>query len=207
MRKFSFPHPALLFISLLLTPLPSVKAEENLARVYFFHALQSKEEGDFLKAEGLLQKAIELEPENADFHFELGNLYVAEENLQAGRFEFERAVMISPRHVAARYNLGLVYRELKLMAEARDQFRRVLELDPVNLKAELQIGYTYQLEGFVDEAREAFHRAQAMDVTNPEPREALEDLDRFEEEERARSRDALEQSLQERQRSLRSGEF
>ena len=191
-----------LFILAFLTPhlfssalISTVMAAEDSAQVYFFHALKSKEEGRILTAERLLRKAIEIEPENPDFHFELGNLYIERNDLQAARLELEQAAMIAPRHLAAHYNLGLVYRELGLMGEARDQFRRLLDLDPNNVKAQLQIGYTYQKEKFFEDARQAFETAQEMDRTNPEPAQALEDLSNFEAQARERSRNSMEESL------------
>ena len=159
----------------LLFPLPLRAAEES-SQVYFLHALKSKKEGRFLAAERLFRKAIEIKPENADYHFELGNLYIEQNNPERAQSELEQALMISPQHLPAHYNLGLVYRDLGNMSEAREEFRRVLDLDPKNVKAQLQLGYTYQDEGFPDEARQAFETAQEMDITNTEPRQALEDL-------------------------------
>lgn len=191
-RNFIFFFFALV---LAVTPLPA-RAVEDSARVYFLQALRSKQEGDLLSAESLFRKAIDLEPQNADFHFELGNLYIEQNHLQGARMELQQVVMISPEYLAAHYNLGLVYRELGMMGEARNQFRRVLELDPLNVKAQLQIGYVYQEEGFFEEARQAFETAREMDLTNPEPQDALEDLGQFEKEARERSTGNLERSFQ-----------
>ncbi|MBI4115253.1 MAG: tetratricopeptide repeat protein [Candidatus Omnitrophica bacterium] len=192
------------FFSLnLLTPTYFVAwAGEDQAHVYFFQALKYKEEGRILAAERLFRRAIELEPENADFHFELGNLYVERNNLPGAKIEYGQATMITPNHIAAHYNLGLVYRELGEMGEARSEFRRVLEIDPSNVKAQLQIGYTYAAEGFIEDAREAFREAQAMDATNPEPEVALQDLERFEIEAREKAQTDQERRLFQKQRLL-----
>lgn len=155
-----------------------------------------------MAAESLLRRAIDLEPENSDFHFELGSLYAERGRLERARQEFEQTLMIQPSHLAARYNLGLVYRELGFMSEARSEFRKVLELDPSNVKAQLQIGYIYQAEGFVEEARQVFERAREMDATDPEPEYALEDLAAGEERIQARSRAELNRSFQRNQQLL-----
>lgn len=185
-------------ISLCLQP---AYAEES-ARIYFLHALTAKQEGDTLRAEGLLQRALNYEPQNPDFHFELGNLYIEGNNLQSARMEFEETLMLAPSHLAAHYNLGLVYRELGLMTEARDEFRKVLELDPRNVKAELQIGYVYQAEGFTEDASQAFETAREMDNHDPEPQQALEDLKQFESNLQARSRQKMADTLQRNQSLL-----
>ena len=190
-------HFWLLAFFLLFALIPCrLRAEESPAQVYFYHALKSKQEGQILTAERLLKKAIDLEPENPDFHFELGNLYIEHNNPVSARMELEQVIMISPRYLAAHYNLGLVYRELGFMGEARDEFQKVLELDPTHVKAQLQIGYTYQEEGFFEDARFAFQRAREMDITDPEPVRALEDLADFERGARERSASAMERSFQ-----------
>lgn len=185
---------AFLSTSLALFPIPA-SAQESQARIYFFHALKSKEEGRFTAAENLLRKAIELEPDNPDFHFELGNLYIQMENLVLARSELEQAVMIAPNHVATHYNLGLVYQDLGMTGEARHEFRRILELDPQNTKAMLQIGYTYEAEGFYDDARQAFEEARRMDFSDPEPASALEDLTGLEAQAQEKSQSDLQHSL------------
>lgn len=188
---------AFLTLPLVLICNPSLlQAGENSAQIYFYHALKSKQEGRPLMAERLFRKALDLEPQNPDFHFELGNLYIERENITGARMQLEQTVMISPDHQPAHYNLGLVYRELGLMGEARDEFEKVLELDPAHIKAQLQIGYTYQEEGFFDDARSAFQRAREMDITDPEPVRALEDLVELEQEARLRQESRLERSFQ-----------
>lgn len=201
--SFDWPRNSVCLIFALLiavTPLP-VSALDDSARVYFLQALKSKQEGDLLHAESLFRKAVNLEPQNPDFHFELGNLFIERNNLRGARMEFEQVVMIAPDRLAAHYNLGLVYRELGMMGEARSQFRKVLELDPSNVKAQLQIGYVYQEEGFFEDARQAFETAREMDLTNPEPENALQDLAQFEEEAQEKSMSDLGRSFQ------RSGGF
>ena len=186
MKKILCWAEILFFTTTFLFPLPAL-AEET-SQVHFLHALKAKQEGNFLEAEGLFRQAINLEPQNPDFHFELGNLYLERENPDAAVREFVQALMISPAHFPAHFNLGLAYRELGLMMEARSEFREVLRLQPNHAKAQLQIGYTYQTEGFTDEAREAFQEAREMDMTDPEPGRALEDLKVFEGELQEKSR-------------------
>lgn len=192
--------PILAALSLVF-PVP-LRAGEDTAQVHFFHALKAREEGRLLEAESLFRKAVELEPGNPNYRFELGNLYLLRGRPQAARLEFEQAAMAAPGHVPSHFNLGLVYRELEMTSEARNEFRRVLELDPQNLKAQIQIGYTYAQEGFTEEARDAFRKAEEMDPTSPEPKDALNDLGRLESQARARSEADRSRRFSENQRSL-----
>ncbi len=174
--------------------------KENPAEIYFFHALKAKEERRFLRAERLFRKAIEIEPGNPDFHFELGNLYAERNRFEPAQKEYEQAVMISPAHLPARYNLGLIYWELGRMGEAREEFRKVLEINPHHVKAQIQIGYTYQAENFIDEARDAFRKAEEMDFSDPGPKAALEDLTLHENKLREYSKLETRQAMQEQNR-------
>lgn len=201
-RPRNFFWPAALFCLTLFSPSLQSGTEEEGARIPFFHGLKAKEEGNLLKAEQLFRRAVEEEPENRDFHFELGNLLLEKGELAAARLEYEEALMISPDFLAARYNLGLVYRELGLTAEARQEFRKVLELDPANVKAQLQIGYVYQAEGFFEEAEEAFRKAREMDYSSAESQRALEDLQVVQTEAQRRSQAKAERSLLENQTLL-----
>ena len=203
LRRF---FAALFCLTLFLNSLPA-RAEEESARVYFFHALKLKEEGDFLGAERLFQKALELDPGNRDFHFELANLYFQGKNLQAARFEYEQTLMLAPAHLPSHYNLGLVYRELGRASEARSEFRKILELDPNHVKAQLQIGQIYAEEGFLEEAREAFEAARDRDPSNPEPKDALDDLARLAQQDRERSEMDFTNSLRQRQSLLNASDL
>jgi tetratricopeptide (TPR) repeat protein len=188
-----------LFFLFVISAVPVGGMAEDVAQIHFFHALKAKEEGDYLEAERLFRRAVNLEPQNPDYHFELGNLYIERKYLELARREFEQAVMIAPHHLAAHFNLGLVYRDRGLMSEARDEFRKVLELDPANTKAQLQIGYTYQEQGFTEDARQEFELAREMDVTDPEPDRALGDLKNFEIELEHKRRMEAAQSFQRNQ--------
>lgn len=176
--KLSLPFFILLAI---FFPTPAVdSAEQSQAQVYFLQALKTRDEGRFDVAERLMRQAVQLEPNNADYHFELGNIYILMKNLESARRELEQTIMIAPHHIAGNYNLGLVYKELRLMGVAREQFRRVLQIDPENARAMLQIGYIYAEQGFYEDARDAFEAAYVMDASNPEAEDALEQLKEIE---------------------------
>jgi len=182
-------------------------AFQGAGNIDFQQALKLKQEGRQSEAENYFRRAIEEEPGNASYHFELGNLFIEKEDLLSARFELEQAVMIDPDMLAARYNLGLVYRELDMTSDARAEFQKILERDPFNQKAKMQIGYTYQQDGFYEDARYVFQEARSMDVTNPEPQQALADLEVAEERESENSqRDLQRRMLQSRQQLYGQGQ-
>jgi tetratricopeptide (TPR) repeat protein len=161
------------------------------AKGAYQEALRYKESGNFPEAETWLRKAVELSPGNADYHFELANLYAIrfdvlnekskEERggsyLQLAAKELEQAIMIRSDAIPPRYNLGIVYKRQRLYEKARDSFREVLRRDPKQAAALMQIGSTYEEQGFFDEAKNYYEQAKELDGMNPNVQSALEELD------------------------------
>ncbi len=158
-------------ICLFILPLPFLTAETE-AENKFIEALQS-------------------EPANAQYHFELANLYASRHDrleelsayeesqrmLQLAASHLEQATMLKPDFIAAQYNLGVVYKGVGRYEDSRKQFQKVLQLDPQSANAQMQIGAVYERQGFFDEAEDAYKRAKEMDFYNPDIQSALEDLE------------------------------
>ena len=125
------------------------------------------QEGTLDESEEQFKEAIQLEPMNSEYRFELANLYAmrhdelwnmkdgagALEKLKASKRELEQAVMTKPDFLPAHFNLGVVYKKLAQYENARAQFKEVLKLDLSQTPAMLQIGATYEEQGFYDEAQ------------------------------------------------------
>ena len=182
---------AVLIILILFPSCVFAAPSENFMK----QAIQFKEAGDLSGAEAAVKKALEAEPANADFHFELANLYAMRHDAQAkagnpeplkilgdAARELEQAVMVRPDFLAAHYNLGVVYKREKKIEKAREEFRRVLELDPRQAAAWVQIGETYEGQGFFDEAKDSYLSARELNYGNPEIEGALRDLEHHRDE-------------------------
>jgi tetratricopeptide (TPR) repeat protein len=163
----------------------------NPSQAAYEEAVRLKQEGRYLDAEAQLRRAIEFQPSNANYHFELANLYaqrydtLSEKSkdssgpnlLDLAAKSLENVVMIRSNDIAARYNLGVVYKRLKKFEKARDEFREVLKLDPKQVNAVLQIGATYQEQGFFDDAKTYYEQAREMDYGNPGVQSAMAELE------------------------------
>ncbi len=156
----------------------------------FEAALEFKAQGEIYEAADHMKKAVMADPSNADYHFELANIYALQRDefqnsgdedqalimLQASAAELEQAVMYEPEFLAAHFNLGVVYKKLGRFEEARDKFRTVLEMDKEQLAAFMQIGATYEDQGFYDEAETIYLEAREKYFNNPDVQLALSDL-------------------------------
>ena len=102
-----------------------------IARQYNLHDIVEK----------LLIKAIDLNPDSAPAHFNLGVLYTEpdvviedEGKLSEAEKHYNKAVELDPENLKAHYNLGLLYAYKGQVEEAREHYLKVLELDPDNIE-------------------------------------------------------------------------
>ena len=86
------------------------------------------------RIEGLLKRAILLDPSLADAHYQLGVLYERQQNYAAAAHELENALHLSPGLQEAHYRLAMVYRQtghMDLSAQELKQFRDAQPAAPV----------------------------------------------------------------------------
>lgn len=79
-------------------------------------------------AQPLLERAIRLNPDFADAHLELGNLFVAQRANEKAVAEFEEAARRNPRSEMAHYRLGQTYRNLNQLERAQKELAVYTEL-------------------------------------------------------------------------------
>ena len=82
------------------------------------------EEVDPARAPEAYQRAIELNPGNADAHVNLGRLLQLKGNLKQAKRHYEQALKAVANHQLAYYNLGTVFDELDQMEQAAEYYRR-----------------------------------------------------------------------------------
>ena len=177
--------------------------ENLLAQQFYQRGMTLREENSLDRAEHFLKKALEIDPANSAYHFELANLYASRyDHLAAKRIrderaqawlahasrELESAVMLDPHSIPARFNLGVVYKKQGMYEEARQNFRDILEREPNLTNAYLQIASTYEEQGFYDEAEDTYRKAQELDFGNPGIELAIEELKTLRQEAAVRAR-------------------
>lgn len=139
----------------------------DLPEVSVSLAINYSDQGDFAKAEEILQEVIEKEPSFLDARHVLGLVFSAQGKDDKAVEEFKRAQPPERNVISVRYNLGVSYCNQGRMDLAEDAFRQALELEPEFVPALYNLGLVLREQGDFSGAEHCFE-----EVVRLEPEEA-----------------------------------
>jgi len=105
------------------------------------------------------EKAVELDPQNAEAHAELGAFYVRNEEYDKARAELSAALDLSPDSVRAKLALGKLHHGKKEFDKAISELEAVLKINPAHAGAMRELGAVYEDMGEIDKALEYYKKA------------------------------------------------
>jgi tetratricopeptide (TPR) repeat protein len=115
--------------------------------------------GQHNSAMHLIRSAIEIDPNAAPFHNNLGGVNMALGNLSEAVRNFQRAVELMPDSSEHHYNLGNALHEQGDFDKAVVSFQRALQLMPENAAAYNNLGNTLSMQWKLAEAADCYRRA------------------------------------------------
>jgi adenylate cyclase len=119
------------------------------------------------KSKKTLEKAIEMEPNNATAHLYYGNLLQYTGNTAEGLKEAEKAVGLEPLSFATNWVLGRNYYLAGLNNKAIEQLKRTLQIVPFQQEIICwSLGLTYFQNRMYPEAKEQFDKISSCDHTS-----------------------------------------
>lgn len=121
------------------------------------------------QAIGLIDRAVKLAPEVADYHANRGIVLQRLGRLEEAEAAQRRALQRDPNHVGAHFNLGLVLAALDRLAEAAAHYAEAARLSPGLADAHLNLGAALQEIGRAEEALAAHARAADLLPGDPRP--------------------------------------
>ncbi len=144
-------------------------------------ALQGQAESLFIKnpgkAEILLSKAAEADPQNAEAHFDLGRLYTKSKDYPKAIKAYQKAANLSYRSSDAFYNMGFIYAATNDFANAEKMFLHVADLKPLYLdKVLFNLAVVQQKLGKKQQCIDNLEKAL---INNPKNQRAQQYLNRL----------------------------
>jgi tetratricopeptide (TPR) repeat protein len=113
-----------------------------------WHALGLELEGEQPeKAREAYAKALELEPEHADAHVNLGRLVHEEGDLASAEAHYRAALRAAPAHAVAAFNLGVALEDVGRFAEAADAYLCAIRADSSAADAHYRLASVYERLG------------------------------------------------------------
>ncbi len=102
-------------------------------------------------------------PDDMASHYNLGNFYMAREQMPEAASEFETATRLQPDALPPYVNVALAYNALGQNDKAEASLRHALSLDPTNSAANLNLGMLLAEMGKMAGAEQAFRAAFKSD--------------------------------------------
>jgi tetratricopeptide (TPR) repeat protein len=134
-------------------------------------------ESDPVRAEALLKKAAEAEPQSGTSYFELGKFYTARKEYPKAIAAYRKAVDLDPNSPDPRFNLGFLYAQTKDYAAAEAAFLKAISLAPPYLdEVYYNLAMVQKRMGKHQESQKNLERALEANPNNAKAKEQLQRL-------------------------------
>ena len=138
--------------------------KKDEARRYYRLGQVQLEQGKTLQAIESVDRALKLDPQNAEAHYLLGFIHYQQSEYKHAEKEFRKALKLNPYYTDAHNHLGLVYREMQEYDKALSEFQAAL--NDKSYKAPeriyLNVGHLYLARSMYPEAIASFQKAVAL---------------------------------------------
>jgi tetratricopeptide (TPR) repeat protein len=132
------------------------------------------------QAESLLEKAIELDPANAEAFYYLGKLHTSKKDYAKAIQSYDKAIDLAPSSPDAFFNLGFIYYGRKDYPKAEAMFLKVTELQSAYLdEAYFNLAVVQNLQGKKEESIGNLERALEVNPNNDRAKKYLLRLTRI----------------------------
>ena len=139
----------------------STKIQERdiLKEIYIARAHYYQEKDDYMMAERLFNKVIEIKPKEYDAYIEFARYYLEREDYFKAEEFFSKAVQTDPQEYVPYLEYGRYWMERQDYSKSEEMFKKALDLSGNSYRAFIELGQCYNdMERFAD-AREMFRKA------------------------------------------------
>ncbi len=133
--------------------LPESLVRKRLASIY-------KELNQIDEAQKELILVANLEPDNYEVLFQIGELFYKRNFTDNAVAYFQKALRLNPQHSDSHYYLGVIFYRAGKFDEAQTELNRAIQYNPKNFKAHLYLGLVNKALGQFDSASREFEIAE-----------------------------------------------
>ncbi|MDP3919342.1 MAG: tetratricopeptide repeat protein [Candidatus Omnitrophota bacterium] len=138
---------------------PAPGWQPTTARDFNDLGIAMTQQGDMGKAVTYIQKAIELDTNVADYHYNLGAVYGRLLKFDEAAASFTRALEANPEHYQSLVGMGLSAYKDRRFGEAEEWYKRAIAAHPAVGQTYYNLGLVYAKEGLYEKAVTAFRDA------------------------------------------------
>ncbi len=153
-----------------------VLEQQKSAEVWLLLAEVQIESGAYAKAHKSLSAGLQLEPENIDLLFSLGDLYLEEENLDKAIATYQTIIDLDQQEADAWVCKAVALMNRDDLKAAELTCRQALKIDPELAFAHNALGDICVAQNNIDAGTECFLEAIKLDSTDPQPYLSLAEL-------------------------------
>lgn len=136
--------------------------ETEELRLAFSKADSHIKAGQLEEATLVYKEAIKKMPQNAELHYNLGNVYLQRGLVDEAIVEYSKALAITPGDKDLHVNLGTAYYQKGMVEEAIGEYKKALAIDPDDPEAHYNLGVACEEKGLQAEAEKEFDIYQRL---------------------------------------------
>jgi predicted TPR repeat methyltransferase len=118
-------------------------------------------------------RSIEINPNQPDFHNNLGNILKENDRAEEALPAYQRCLELDPKHANAHNNIGIILKEKGQLEAALECFETAVRLEPKMVHGHRNKGDVLGDLGKVDEAIDSLHTAVTLDAFNEQAYKSL----------------------------------
>jgi arylsulfatase A-like enzyme/Flp pilus assembly protein TadD len=122
---------------------------------------------DYSRALRDLSEVVRREPGSVIAHFQLGDVYRAQRDLERAEQAFQRTLELRPDYPMALRRLGEIYLARRRYPEAEAVYKKVLAQSPNDYTVHFNLGGLYVIQDRWEDALAAFRKAQTVKANEP----------------------------------------